>query len=91
MLEFNNLATKLVSSFPPMKRILQTLDLSEEANCINGILFLFLTGTDWYPSYKLPVEHWEPSSLPVDRKKGKKWKSRVNYIILAINLKYKRR
>ena len=52
---------------------------------------MFVTVTDWYSSYKLPVELWEPSSLPLDNKKDEKGQSRDNFIILAINSKYKRR
>ena len=52
---------------------------------------MFVTVTDWYSSYKLPVELWEPSSLPLDNKKDEKGQSKDNFIILAINSKYKRR
>ena len=62
----------------------------EQANCIDWIIVLLYTVTDWKFSgtpvtYFLPVEVWEPScmsrSLPVDRKYQKR-QSRDIFIIL---------
>jgi len=69
--------------------MLQTLVIFEQVNCINGIHFCFilsLTGTP--TSYLLSVGNlvhfcWQ--------KKYQKGQSMDNYIILAINSKYKRR